>query len=152
MMTDEREGVPDLGATLEFMRLLWATDHGLQATSKWMQATHGVTAPQRLVLRILGRVGELSPGDLARTLHVHPSTLTGVLQRLESRGLVRRRPHPDDGRRAILSLTAKGRQLESTAEGTIEAAVARTLARLSPAAVAHVKRTFALLAEELARR
>jgi DNA-binding MarR family transcriptional regulator len=39
------------------------------------------------------------------------STLTGVVTTLESRGLVQRRPHPADGRRVILSLTARARSL-----------------------------------------
>jgi len=141
-----------LGASLEFMRLLWAVDHGFQATSKWMQATLGVTAQQRLVIRILGLRPEMSAGALADMLHVHPSTLTGVLQRLERRGLVRRRPDPADGRRVILSLTGKGHQLERSLAGTVEAAVGRTLKRLPPRAVAHAKHSLKVLAEELQRR
>jgi DNA-binding MarR family transcriptional regulator len=140
------------GASLEFMRLLWAVDHGFQATSKWMQATLGVTAQQRLVIRILGLRPEMSAGALAEMLHVHPSTLTGVLQRLQRRGLVRRHADPADGRRVILSLTAKGHQLERTLAGTVEAAVGRTLKRLRPQAVAHTSRTLKVLAEELQRR
>jgi DNA-binding MarR family transcriptional regulator len=151
MSTEERDVAPNLGATLEFMRLLWATDHGFQATSKWMQGNLGVTASQRLVVRLLGQAGEMSPGQLARTLHVHPSTLTGVLQRLQRRGLVRRRAHPLDGRRAILTLSAKGRQLDGTAQGTIEAAVGRALERLTPEGLAQVKQALTVLAEELAK-
>jgi len=147
-------GGPDarLGASLEFMRVLWATDHGLQATSKWMQANLGVTAQQRLVIRILGLRPEMSAGDLARTLHVHPSTLTGVLQRLERRGLVRRRSDPGDRRRVILVLTARGHQLERSLEGTVEAAVGRALRRLPPRAVAAARRVLMALADELERR
>ena len=147
-------GGPDarLGASLEFMRVLWATDHGLQATSKWMQANLGVTAQQRLVIRILGLRPEMSAGSLARTLHVHPSTLTGVLQRLERRGLVRRRSDPGDRRRVILVLTARGHQLERSLEGTVEAAVGRALRRLPPRAVAAARRVLMALADELERR
>jgi hypothetical protein len=36
-----------LGETLEFMRLLWAIDHGLQRRSKQLASTLGVTGPQR---------------------------------------------------------------------------------------------------------
>jgi DNA-binding MarR family transcriptional regulator len=142
----------ELGASLEFMRLLWAVDHGFQATSKWMQANLGVTSQQRLVIRILGLRPEMSAGALADTLHVHPSTLTGVLQRLEGRGLVRRRADPADGRRVILSLTPKGHQLERTLAGTVEAAVGRTLKRLPARALAHARRSLVVLAEELLRR
>ena len=50
-------------------------------------------------------VGQL----LGRTGH-RPSTLTGILRRLESRRLIRRTRNPDDGRSAVLALTPHGMQ------------------------------------------
>jgi hypothetical protein len=47
--------VPALGDILDFMRLLWAVDHGLHSTSKRMNTSIGVTGPQRLVLRMTGK-------------------------------------------------------------------------------------------------
>src|SRR5664279_719632 len=47
--------VVQLGKVLDFMRLIWALDHGLQSLSKRMQATLGLTGPQRVALRVLGR-------------------------------------------------------------------------------------------------
>jgi DNA-binding MarR family transcriptional regulator len=60
-----------------------------------------VTGPQRLVLRLLGLQPGVSADELAATLHVHPSTLTGILRRLEDQGLLARDPHPADRRRAV---------------------------------------------------
>src|SRR5206468_4578402 len=68
-------GDPPLGAVLDFMRLLWAVDHALQSASKRMEATFGVTGPQRLVVRIVGRFPGIAAGRVAQILHVHPSTL-----------------------------------------------------------------------------
>lgn len=121
-----------LGEVLDFLRLLWAVDHALQRKSKRMEATLGVTGPQRLVIRIVGRFPGMVAGDLARALHVHPSTLTGVLQRLEGRGLIRRRSDPDDARRSLLWLTAKGSKFDVEIEGTVEAATSGALASFSP--------------------
>jgi DNA-binding MarR family transcriptional regulator len=64
------------------MQLLWAVVHELEITSKRMTGEIGVTGPQRLVLRVVGLFPGLSAGELATILHLHPSTLTGVLQRL----------------------------------------------------------------------
>lgn len=122
---------PQLGGVLDFMRLLWAVDHGLQATSKRMQATMGVTGPQRLAVRIIGRFPGISAGRLARVLQIHPSTLTGILARLESRRLVTRWPDPKDARRALFGLTAGGRALNERRSGTVESALARALAGVS---------------------
>jgi DNA-binding MarR family transcriptional regulator len=124
-----------LGPVLEFMRALWALDHALQSASKRMETRLGVTAPQRLVVRIVGRFPGISAGEVAEILHVHPSTLTGVLKRLEARGVVIRRADPKDGRRALLALTARGRQLDALRSGTVEAVVRRVLQRLPSGSV-----------------
>ena len=71
-----------LGAVLDFMRRLWALDHALQSISKRMETTLGLTGPQRLVIRIVGHSPGISAGKLAELMHVHHSTLTGVLGRL----------------------------------------------------------------------
>ncbi|HSB63006.1 MAG TPA: MarR family transcriptional regulator [Thermoanaerobaculia bacterium] len=137
---DAAEGpAKPLGKVLDFMRLIWALDHGLQSLSKRMQASIGLTGPQRVALRVLGRRPGISAGTLANVLRLHPSTLTGILHRLERRGLVRRTRDPEDRRRVRLALTARGRQLDVPTPGTVEAVVKRVLAgipaeRVRPAA------------------
>jgi len=125
-----RPTMPPLGTVLEFMQLIWRLDNALQKTSKRMQIHLGLTGPQRLVIRVLGRFPGMRAGQLAELLCVHPSTLTPVLQRLERRGLVVRRQDPRDGRRALLGLTVKGRQLDYDSEGTVEAAVRLAIVEL----------------------
>lgn len=112
---------------LQFMQLLWAVVHGVEKTSKRMSAELGVTGPQRLVLRVVGLSPGLSAGDVAAILHVHPSTLTGVLYRLIARRLLMRAQDRVDRRRAVLHLTARGTRVNVDSGGTVEAAVARAL-------------------------
>jgi len=119
-----------LGEVIEFMRLLWAVDHGLEASSKQMDALFGVTGPQRLVIRIVGRHPGIAAGRVAEILHVHPSTLTGVLQRLEKQGLLRKRLDPRDGRRILLTLTDEGHSLAAVSAGTVEQTIERALERV----------------------
>jgi DNA-binding MarR family transcriptional regulator len=121
----------ELGEELDFLRLIWAVDHGLHRASKRTELELGVTGPQRLVLRIAGRFPGIPAGHLAKLLHLHPSTLTGVLQRLEQQGLLRRRADPRDARRSLLALTEKGRRFDLRTEGTEEAAIAAAFARTS---------------------
>jgi DNA-binding MarR family transcriptional regulator len=135
-----------LGPVLEFMRALWALDHAFQSASKRMESRLGVTAPQRLVVRIVGRFPRISAGEVAEILHVHPSTLTGVLKRLEARGMIARNPDPKDGRRALLALTARGRELDQLRSGTVESAVRKVLSRMP----GHTSRSARSLAEALA--
>jgi DNA-binding MarR family transcriptional regulator len=124
---------PVLGATLEFMRLLWAVDHALHKRSKWMATRYGVTGPQRLALRVMGREPELSAGRLAAILKVHPSTLTGILQRLDKRGFIARRVDGHDRRRVRLELTSAGRTVTASSGGSIEDMVTAVLRRTTPA-------------------
>ena len=139
---------PPLGAVLDFMRMLWALDHALQSASKRMEASFGLTGPQRLVVRIVGRFPGIAAGRVADILHVHPSTLTGILQRLERRGVLQRRPDPRDARRALFILTAKGRKLDVVRTGTVEQAVRRVLSR-DAEKVASAQEVLAALTEEL---
>lgn len=136
--------LPDV---LQFMQLLWAVVHGLERTSKRMTGDLGVTGPQRLVLRVVGLFPGLSAGDLATILHVHPSTLTGVLQRLTAHGLLRRSDNPRDRRRAILQLTLRGMRANATRAHTVESAIDAALAEVSP----HDRRATKRVLQRLAR-
>lgn len=143
--------LPKLTGVLEFMRLMWEMDHALQRMSKRMEATLGVTGQQRLVVRIVGRFPGLPAGHLARLLHVHPSTLTGIIQRLQRQGLLVRRLDPRDGRRYLLSLTDKGRSFDVETEGTVESAIAQVLGTSRPEHVEAARRVLASIAEVLAQ-
>ncbi len=119
------------GRTLDFMRAMWTLDHALNRVSKQMASRLGVTAPQRLVVRMLGERPDATPGALAAILHLHPSTLTGVLQRLERDRLIRRSVEAGDRRRSHLVLTARGVEVNTATSGTVEDAIAQTLTRVS---------------------
>jgi len=140
---------PPLGEVLEFMRLLWAVDHGLQSTSKRMESKLGLTGPQRLVLRLVGRFPGITAGRLAHIMHVHPSTLTGVLKRMEKRGLIERKADPLDGRKALFALTEVGQAMDVPTTGTVEAAVQRAMSRMSRARLSSAQDVLTALAEEL---
>jgi len=142
--------LPPLGDVLEFMRVIWQLDHTLQRASKRMEMSLGVTGPQRLVIRIVGRFPGMPAGQLAKLLHLHPSTLTGILKRLERQGLLRRRADPRDGRRSLFGLTDKGRSFDVDTEGTVEACIARALERSSAHQLAAARELLASIAQQLA--
>jgi DNA-binding MarR family transcriptional regulator len=138
-----------LDPVLDFLRLLWAIEHGLQRKSKWMEAELGVTGPQRLVLRVVGRFPGLSAGDLAQIVRLHPSTITGILQRLVSRGLLERTRDPNDSRRAQLRLKARARTYTRASRGTVEKAVTQALRRAGTSNVRAARRVLAEVAHSL---
>ena len=143
-------GLP-LGEVLEFLRLLWEVDHALQRASKSMDDAFGVTGPQRLVIRIVGRFPGILAGQLAATLRIHPSTVSDIVQRLERRGLVQRTRDARDGRRILLGLTEQGRRVDGETVGTVEGAVKQTLAQLSPSELKGARVALTALASGLHR-
>jgi DNA-binding MarR family transcriptional regulator len=60
------------------------------------------------ILRLLRADAGLSQQELSARLRIHPSRLVAILDNLETRGLVERRPNPDDRRLYSLHLTRNG--------------------------------------------
>jgi trehalose 6-phosphate phosphatase len=143
-LSGKGRGIQSMGGTLEFMRMLWALDHALNKRSKQMARAFKITGEQRLALRVSAHAPEVSAGDLALLLHVHPSTLTGILRRLAQRGLLERRTDRHDRRRLQLLLTDAGRRaIRSTAttiEGPIQSVLRHTSARDRVAATSLIER------------
>jgi DNA-binding MarR family transcriptional regulator len=72
----------------------------------------GLTFARYEVLQLLffSRRGTLPLGKIGARLQVAPGAVTNAVDRLESAGLVRRRPHPTDGRTTLASISARGRR------------------------------------------
>jgi len=73
-----------------------------------------ITQTQLSALMSLRIAGSLTPTELADIERVQPPTVTRIVAKLESKGLVERSPHPTDGRQSVLTATALG--LEVLAE------------------------------------
>lgn len=74
--------------------------------------TYGpLTVSHSYCLRILYFQGQRTMGELAKDLDVRLSTMTGIVDQLEGKGLVERVDHPDDRRSLRVALTPKGRKL-----------------------------------------
>src|ERR1700688_3397321 len=138
-----------LGPILDFLRLLWSIEHGLQRMSKRMEHQLGVTGPQRLVLRVVGRFPGLSAGELAHIVRLHPSTITGILQRLVARGLLARERDPGDSRRARLRLQPRAVPYTRNSPGTVEKIVTQALKRVGAPDVRAARRVLAEVARRL---
>lgn len=136
-------------ATLQFMRRLWDLAHALDVRSKQMAKTLGVTGPQRLVIRVVGQAPGCNANEISTLLNLHPSTLSGILSRLEAQGMLVRAKDPEDARRACFTLTGRGRAIDRERKGTVEAAVRRALARADAETVEEAAQMIDLLVEEL---
>lgn len=75
-----------------------------------VQTEGELTLPESSALARLDRGGPTTATALARLEQISPQSMGSTLGALEARGLVERRPDPEDGRQAIMSLTEAGRQ------------------------------------------
>ena len=85
------------------MRLI----HQVTASSS-ERPTLELNVRQRLILQCLGLDGDQRIAAIGQRLGLSPSTMTGLVDRLEDQGYVRRRPHASDRRVKVLALSRKG--------------------------------------------
>jgi DNA-binding MarR family transcriptional regulator len=98
--------------------------------SQKMSKQYGLTAPQSLVLRLLIKKGAMSSADLSRQMYVTPSNITGIIDRLEIKGLVERIRKQGDRRIALITLTQSGQELGKTIPDPIEKKILNQLANM----------------------
>jgi DNA-binding MarR family transcriptional regulator len=90
-----------------------------------------VSLTQISALSTLHKCGALTPGQLASKEGVQPPSMTRVISGLEELGYVERRPHPTDGRQAIVELSESGLGYVRETISVREAWLDRQLADLS---------------------
>lgn len=122
---------------LRTLRSLAECFHAFERYSSARIREYGLTPPQFDIIATLGNTEGMSFKDLGEQTLITKGTLTGVIDRLELRGLVRRIQSKLDGRSTIVRLTRKGEE---------------EFERIFPAQVAHLRGPFSALSdEELAR-
>ena len=114
-----------------------------------------LTGPQRSVMQALFHGGSLSLKELSRRVGLAHSTVSGIVDRLEKRGLAERRPDPADGRASIIAVSKMVRDyMRDTYPAIALDPVAAVLRRAKPverAAILAGLRTLRRLAEATAR-
>jgi DNA-binding MarR family transcriptional regulator len=91
-----------------------------------------LTETQGDVLRTLLVYGPMSSADLSRNLYVTPGNITGVIDRLEKKGFVKRIRHQADRRVALITLTGSGKDLSEKLPDPIENKLISGLVNLAP--------------------
>jgi DNA-binding MarR family transcriptional regulator len=89
-----------------------------------MLRPHGLTFAryEALVLLTFSKAGALPLGKMGERLQVHPTSITSIIDRLETAGHVVRRRHPEDGRAVLAEITSSGRAVVEAATADLVAA------------------------------
>ena len=107
---------PDESVIAALRRIVRAID----LHSRHLVDRFGVTGPQLVALQELARMGRTPVGALARSVHVSHPTMTGILDRLERRGLIERAKDTEDRRRVTAAATPAGLALLDAAPSPLQ--------------------------------
>jgi DNA-binding MarR family transcriptional regulator len=111
------DGVPQMHAVTSLMRVQQLVLGRLDTLLKPLGLTFA--RYEALVLLTFSSRGSLPLGKMGERLQVHPTSVTSIVDRLESAGLVVRRRHPDDGRAVLAEITDSGRDLVERATAVL---------------------------------
>ena len=99
--------------------------------SRKLAAEHDITAPQLMCLMAVVEKGTTTATDIATRIHLSESTLVGVLERLEGKGLIRRGRDAEDRRLVMVTPTDRGRALVSKMPFPLQFSLNKALKQLS---------------------
>lgn len=112
----------------------------LRETSQETLAPWDINPSQFRALRMLNHHGAIRLSDLSGRLHIAPRSATEVVDALESRGLVERRPDPSDRRATLVEVTAHGTGVLGAIRAARGTEAERLFDRLTPADRDHLAR------------
>jgi DNA-binding MarR family transcriptional regulator len=113
--------------------------------TKTLDKTYKVSVPQLACLTVLHEKGPLPPSRIAAEIMVQSSTVTGIIDRLEQKGLVRRMRYSSDRRVITIELTEAGADLAGNAPPPISRTIVDGLLRLPEKDIADIVRGLTIL-------
>ncbi len=141
MTTDPGGAGGDPASDESLADAFWSVARQLREASHESLAPWDITPGQLRALRVLNRHGPLRLSGLSDRLRIAPRSTTEVVDALESRDLVRRRPDPGDRRATLVELTEHGESvLDAIRAAQGSEAAGRVFGRLSKTDRAHLAR------------
>ena len=115
---------------LRILQSLRRITRALELHSRDLVASYNVTGPQLVCLLAISEKGPLTPTAIAYEVHLSSSTVVGILDRLEEKGLVHRERDRVDRRQVNVAATEKGLALAAQAPSPLQETLATALNRL----------------------
>lgn len=116
-----------ISGTIQGLRRLFKA---IQDYSQDVSQRFRITGPQLWALKTISQADGLSLSELSKRMYLHPSTVTGVVDRLENRGFVARERTSQDRRVVKLRLTVEGRNLVKNTPSPTQGKLIHGLRRL----------------------
>ncbi len=122
--------VPEKSYELRVLQSLRRIIRAVEIHSRKLAHNHRITGPQLTCLLALLEGGPLLTTRLAQKVYLSPSTVVGIVDRLEEKGLVARERSPKDRRQVLVSITVAGEQLAANAPSPLQDKLSEALKNL----------------------
>ncbi len=116
---------------LRIMRSLRQITRSVDIHSRQLSQKYDITAPQLVTLLSIVNSYSTTIANIAKDVHLSPSTLVGIVDRLERKGLVRRDRSTSDRRQVYITITPKGVEFADSAPSPLQETLSQALIELS---------------------
>lgn len=121
---------PQTRYDLQVLQSLRQIIHAVDVYSRKLRTQYRITAPQLVCLTTICQNGSLTTTQIAGSVHLSPSTVVGILDRLEKQGLIQRMRDSKDRRLVNVTATDEGKRLVEHAPSLLQDRLAEALQRL----------------------
>lgn len=141
-MSHDRDttGRPEAAGDESLSEAFWSVARQLRETSQETLAPWDISPSHLRALRVLKRHGTMRLSELSGSLHIAPRSGTEVVDALQARDLVRRRPDPGDRRATLVEVTEHGAGVLDAIRAARGTETERAFGRLSETDRAHLAR------------
>jgi DNA-binding MarR family transcriptional regulator len=115
----------------DVLKALRRITRAIDLHSKQLASAFGLTGPQLVCLRVIGRRKFITPSEIAREVSLSQATVTGIVDRLAARQLVTRERSEEDRRLVTVTITDAGKALVENAPSPLQEKFAERLRQLS---------------------
>lgn len=133
-MSDKSKKQPQIPEERYDLKILQALRRIMRAVdihSRKLNLDYNITGPQLIALLSIAEKGPLTLAAIAKDIHLSPSTLVGIVDRLEEKGYVRRERSAKDRRQINISVTEEGGQFVNQAPSPLQETLAEALNELT---------------------
>ncbi|PIR37210.1 MAG: MarR family transcriptional regulator [Alphaproteobacteria bacterium CG11_big_fil_rev_8_21_14_0_20_39_49] len=123
MCEEDRYGIRILQGLRKIMR-------SVDIHSRQLNTQYEITAPQLIVMLDLMEKGSQTIASIAKNIYLSPSTLVGIIDRLEAKNFVQRERSENDRRQVLVSITKDGRNFCKKAPSPLQATLAKSFSSL----------------------
>lgn len=119
-----RRALPAERYDLRIVRSLRRIIRAVDVHSRHLAQEHGVTVPQLLCMLKIDELGPMTQKELSDAVFLNPSTIVGIIDRLEKAGILARQRSDEDRRRTSISLTPKGKRMVEQSPSPLQQSLA----------------------------